>query len=96
MQNMYNQLDPNEGNETATGQDGLAAQLAQEGTQVEEVIELLMKGVPPEQLLKQGIPMEVIKQAINLIMRHQQAAQAEQPPMGTPGEGLKRMETVGR
>jgi hypothetical protein len=63
---------------------GLAASMAQQAPQagsqqmptVEEVIKLLMEGVPPEELEQMGIPPELIMQAIQVL--EQQMAQQQQ------------------
>lgn len=67
--------------------EGLAQQMAgapaqQQAPQVdaqmiEQIIQLLMQGVDPEELVKQGIPPEVIMQAIE-ILEQQMAAQGQQ------------------
>lgn len=48
---------------------------------VEQVIELLMQGIDPDELVAQGVPTEVIVQAIQII-EQQMAAQA------APEQGL--------
>lgn len=66
--------------------NGLAAESAQQTQQVsvEQVLEMLMQGADPEQLLKQGIPMEIIEQALQIIMQQQQQGQqAPQQPAQT-------------
>lgn len=63
-------------------EQGLAQQSAQQGLgmggqgnpeqRVEEVVQMLMQGADPEELLQQGVPMEIIKTAIELIMAQEQ------------------------
>ncbi len=72
--------------------EGLAASMAQqmpqEGGQlpsVDEVIQLLLEGTPPEQLEQSGIPPELIMEAIQIIeqqMAQEDAAQVQEPQMG--------------
>lgn len=62
-------------------EQGLAQQSVQQVT-VEQVIELLMQGIPPEDLVQQGVPVEVIEQAIQTIMAQQQPVQPESPSQG--------------
>jgi len=68
---------------------GQAPQQPQQGT-IEQVIELLMKGATPEELLQMGVPEEMIRQAIELVQQHQ--AQQEQAQGSVP-EGLSGMAT---
>ena len=54
---------------------------------VEEVVALLMEGIPPEELEKMGIPPELIMQAIEMLeqqmaAQQQQAPAPQQPQMG--------------
>lgn len=63
--------------------DGLAYQMAQPNPAggipgVEEVIEMLIDGATPEQLVQMGIPKEVVAQAMQ-ILQQQLAAQAQEP-----------------
>lgn len=77
--------------------DGLAGQMAQQPQQalpqegggaplpsVEEVIALLMEGVPPEELLSMGIPEQLIVEAIT-ILEQQMATQQQAVPPGQQG-----------
>lgn len=71
--------------------DGLAGQMAlppQEGgsmqgamPSVEEIVALLMQGIPPEQIMEMGVPEEMLMEALSLLER-QMAAQA------APEQGL--------
>ena len=45
---------------------------------VEQVAKLLLQGVKPEELLAQGVPLEVIKQAIALLQEQIQQQQGQQ------------------
>lgn len=77
-------------------QDGLAQSMAvapaqaqgqQQGPDMEmidQIIQLLMEGADPEELVKQGIPPELIMQAID-ILEQQLAAQGQgQAPQQAP------------
>ena len=44
---------------------------------VEQVAKLLLQGVKPEELLAQGVPLEVIKQAIALLQEQIQQQQGQ-------------------
>ena len=56
---------------------------------VEEIIALLMQGADPEELVKMGVPPELIMQAIQIIQQQMGQQQAAEPqPMGMGGEGL--------
>ena len=69
---------------------GLAAQMAQQNMgsiasiTLEQVVEALLNGVDPEELLKQGVPIELLKQAAELILAQTQGNTPTQAPM-TPG-----------
>lgn len=80
-------------------QDGLAAQMAgpqmapqapqgggMQGAMptVEEVVALLMQGIPPEELLQMGVPEEMIMQAIALL-EQEMAAQQQAVPQEQQG-----------
>jgi hypothetical protein len=63
--------------------EGLAYQMAQpnpaEGIPgIEEVIQLLIDGAEPQQLVQMGIPQEVIMQAMQ-VLEQQLASQAQEP-----------------
>jgi hypothetical protein len=77
-------------------QDGLAQSMAVDPAQaqgqqqgpdmemIEQIIQLLMEGADPEDLVKQGIPPELIMQAID-ILEQQLAAQGQgQAPQQAP------------
>ena len=77
-------------------QMGLAAQggmQEQQGPAQEQIVmkvaELLAQGVTPEQLNAQGVPMDVIEMAVQLLQSQQgqQLPQAE-PVQGVPDGGL--------
>lgn len=56
---------------------------------VEEIIALLMQGADPEELVKMGVPPELIMQAIQIIQQQMGQQQAAEPqPMGMGNEGL--------
>lgn len=65
---------------------------------IQEVIELLMQGTPPEELEQMGIPPEMIMEAITMI-EQQLAAQGQQQPAAAPaqmGGGLAQQMVSGR
>ena len=69
---------------------GLAAQMAQQemgntaSMTLEQVVEALLNGADPEELLQQGVPIELLKQAAELILAQTQGGTPAQTPM-TPG-----------
>ena len=67
-------------------QHGLASS-QQQG--IEQVIDLLMKGATPEELLQMGVPEEMLMQAIEYLKQQQ----AQQQPQGPVQEGLSSMAT---
>lgn len=54
---------------------------------VDEIVALLMEGVPPEELEKMGIPPELIMEAITML-EQQMAAQQQPAPAQQAGGGL--------
>lgn len=74
-------------------EQGLAAQMGgmdQAGgnmqAMVNDVVQMLMQGMDPEVLLQQGVPMEVIQQAIEIILAQEnQQANVQQPPQTESG-----------
>lgn len=56
-------------------QPGMGQQAPQ--VSVEEVIQLLMQGVDPEVLVQKGVPMEIVRQAVEMILAQEQQAQAQ-------------------
>ena len=63
---------------------GLAAQSAQQAQpsteeMVQQVMQALMEGMSPEELLQQGVPAEVIQMAIQMIKQQMQSSQAPVP-----------------
>ena len=62
-------------------EQGLAAQAGQDQAQaqmVQQVMEALMQGAKPEELIAQGVPASVIEMAIKML-REQQQQMAPQP-----------------
>ena len=60
---------------------GLAAQSAQQAQpsteeMVQQVMQALMEGMSPEELLQQGVPAEIIQIAIQMIKQQMQSSQA--------------------
>ena len=68
-------------------EQGLAAQAAGMGQgagpeMVQQVVQLLLEGVSPEELMQQGVPIEVIEEAIMMI----QAQEQQQATMAQPAQ----------
>ena len=61
-------------------EQGLAAQTAAPQIAVQDIVALLMQGANPEELLQQGVPMELIREAIQIIMAQEQQGQAASAP----------------
>ena len=65
---------------------GLAAQAGQGQRQdaamqaISQIVELLMQGVTVEELLRQGVPQELVMQAVEM-MKAQQAQQQQMAPV---------------
>jgi hypothetical protein len=80
---------------------GLAQKAAAEGVggmgqqmpTVEEIAQLLMQGITPEELAEAGVPTQLIEQAIALAKQMAQAPQ--QQPQSVPTQGLAGKATMG-
>ena len=78
--------------------EGLASSMAQQPQQTsqaaasatpEDVVALLMQGIPPEEIEKMGVAPEVIMQAIQILEQQMAAEQQQQATMSQPqGGGL--------
>jgi hypothetical protein len=60
---------------------------------IKQVAELLIKGATPEELIKMGIPEQLIEEAIKLLQQAQEAEQRDQQ-FKQANEGLSSMATV--
>lgn len=61
---------------------------AQDGGQdqiLQQVVQALMQGTNPDDLLKQGVPKEIIMQAIQIIQQQMAQQQQGQQPQGLAG-----------
>lgn len=67
---------------------GLAAQLGntQPMRDVDQIVEMLMKGVSPEELIERGIPSELVDQAMQVVA---QMMQVPEEQAGLAGMQLK-------
>lgn len=76
--------------------NGLASQGMQQGQEqggneeiVEQIVKLLQQGVTPEELIKKGVPKELIMQAIQILQQNSaQQNGAGQMPSQVQGSGL--------
>ncbi len=57
---------------------------------VQQVAQMLMQGVSPEELIKQGVPEQVIMMAIEML-KQQMAQQGQTPEPAPQGQGLAAM-----
>ena len=66
-------------------EQGLAAQAGQEQDAammaISQIVELLMQGVTPEELLQQGVPQELVMKAIEIVKAQQGQQQADAQAM---------------
>ena len=64
---------------------GLAEQQAQmSGPSVDEVVSMLMQGMDPEELVQQGIPLEVVKEAVEIVLAQEQQMATQNQSAQTP------------
>ena len=65
-------------------EQGLAEMMsAQTSMSIEQVIEMLMQGADPEELAAQGIPIETIQQAMQMLINQNQPQQGGLAQMAT-------------
>lgn len=68
--------------------------LAQQGvtqhkmTSLKDVVEMLLQGMQPEELIENGIPEEVVRAAMDILMKRMGPQQEEQIP-GLAGTNVK-------
>ena len=70
-------------------EQGLAAQAGQEQDAslqaISQIVELLMQGVTPDELIKQGVPQELVMKAIEMLKAQQAQQQQMAPQPQDPG-----------
>ena len=70
-------------------EQGLAAQVGQGQDAamqaISQIVELLMQGVTPEELLRQGVPHELVMKAIEIVKAQQAQQQQMAPAPQDPG-----------
>ena len=70
-------------------EQGLAAQAGQGQDQammaIQQIVELLMQGVTPEELIQQGVPQELVMKAVEIVKAQQGQQQADAQAMA-PGQ----------
>jgi hypothetical protein len=71
-----------------------AGSMGQQMPTVEELAQLLMQGITPEELAAAGVPTQLIEQAIALAKQMAQAPQ-QQPPQAIPAQGLAGKAAMG-
>lgn len=52
-------------------EQGLAAQQAGQRQMVEQVVQALLQGVSPDELVAQGVPVEVVQLAMSMVKQQQ-------------------------
>jgi hypothetical protein len=70
-------------------EQGLASTATADNELIAEVVRLLMEGVDPEALLEQGVPPEILQQAMEIVLSQDPAGgavpQAPTPPVTNGG-----------
>jgi hypothetical protein len=69
-----------------------AGGMGQQMPTLEELVQLLMQGITPEELAEAGVPTQLIQQAIAMA---QQMAQAPQQQQALPAQGLAGKAAMG-
>lgn len=77
-------------------EQGLAQQGAQAQQQqmLDQVVQMLMQGMSPEELQAQGVPAQLIQMAMQIVEQQQQQ-QGQMQPQGQVPEGLAGMTQQG-
>jgi len=70
-------------------QRGMEQQPQQGEIAIEDVIKALMQGVSPEELIKAGVPAEMVQQAVQMIQQQQQQQQEAPAQGGLSQAGLR-------
>lgn len=66
-------------------EQGLAASAQSQNELIAKVIELLLQGVSPEEILQQGVPESILQQAMEIVLSQQGGgAPAQDPQMAAP------------
>ena len=66
-------------------EEGLAAQAGQDQQQaqmVQQVMEMLVQGATPEELVQQGVPASIIEMAVKMLREQQQSMMPQQQDAG--------------
>lgn len=67
-------------------EQGLAQQQVPQGQEmIAKVVELLMQGMTPEELVQKGVPPEIVQQAIAMIQQQQVQQQPQAGDVGLAG-----------
>ena len=81
------------------GEDGLAFQATQGGQSagsqmpaqssataemIQEIVAMLLSGVSPEELIQQGVPVEIVEEAMAIALAQTEGVGQQQTPMGAP------------
>jgi hypothetical protein len=72
-----------------------AGGLGQQMPTVEEIAQLLMQGITPEELAEAGVPTQLIEQAIALAKQMAQAPQQQPQQQVEPAQGLAGKAAMG-
>lgn len=65
-------------------EQGLASTAQADNELIAEVVRLLMEGADPEALLEQGVPPEILQQAMEIVLSQAPAGGAVPPSAPTP------------
>lgn len=69
------------------------AQQAQSAITIEQVIEMLMQGMNPDEMLAMGVPEQMLIQAIQ-ILQSQEAPEESAEGMGLAGMSMRRNDSL--
>mgnify|MGYP005749158355 FL=1 len=65
------------------GQGLAASSVSSNDELVREVVTLLMQGVDPEEIVKQGVPVEVVRQAVEIVLAQESQMETRSAPANT-------------
>lgn len=65
------------------GQGLAASSVSSNDELVREIVTLLMQGVDPEEIVKQGVPVEVVRQAVEIVLAQESQMETSAAPAST-------------
>lgn len=67
---------------------GVASAATQAPITIEEIVQLLMQGITPDELVQNGVPPELVQEAMMLVQQQVQAGQGVKQPQQSGFAGM--------